>query len=442
MGISGDRLRSVDEELAGLGRSDDQIEAVLARFEDREPEDLGAVDEQLATLQADVESMEALLSSVRERVRSTLAAESSEVMEVQASEVSEVTAETPLPPADADAEAEAEADVEAGAEGDAEAEAGSDVAFDVDVDVPVDDTRAPVAAEEEEAPTSEQPTFVAGIGGEGRLSAEALFDDAAEEDDRGEEPDDFSALFGETVSDGPDDLGYGGDVGLAEALESELEGLSPAGADAAEDVGSEPTNVFSSDDIDAIEEHARSSAPPSPHPHGSEPRGARAPSSSPPAPRRSSPPSAASRTTPRSVPPPVPSATARSKRPSQHPRDPDIDALLGDDEEVFRPSTHPPAAGAEPEDFELLVDEDVLLVDEEEEADELPVDMATSIGAPAFMRDPSAEHGEGAFREAAAHGSEAEGADEEPPASPSQAPPEGEDGHKRGFFKKLFGGGD
>jgi hypothetical protein len=72
MQVSEERLEGVDRELQALGKSDDQVREILARFEGGERPGLEAVDEELEALAADAAGVEALLAAARARVPSAL----------------------------------------------------------------------------------------------------------------------------------------------------------------------------------------------------------------------------------------------------------------------------------------------------------------------------------------------------------------------------------
>ncbi len=341
MAISAEQLVAIDEELAGLERSDEQIAAVLVRFEDRQPDGLADVDAQLEQLAQDVAGIGAILEGVRERVASAI------TNEVPA-------AERAAEPARAEPTAEPAA-------------------------------VRPAAEPATAAPTAEPaPAAAQAPGAAARLSADDLFGDDSYGEEGAGSPD-FAAMFGEVGDDEPatlDEPAFEGGFSLADSLEAELEGIAETAAGAGlpefgdEEDGS--TGVFSSDEIDAIQQQATSG------------EGL--------------------------------AAAEPARSPSQHPRDPEFDAILGDDEQAFRPSQHPPAtadADADAGDFELLVDEDILI----EEDDEYPEEMPTSVAQPAFL----AELADEADAELAAQASAEAGSDDEPV-------------EKKGFFKKLFGG--
>jgi hypothetical protein len=269
----------------------------------------------------------------------------------------------------------------------------------------------PVAgyAEEPAGATLETPPPLSREGSR-RLSVDDLF---GEEMGLGPD-DDLSSMFGGQDATPPADGDAAplGEVGLADSLEVELEGLAAPAGDAEEE---DSTGVFSANDIAAIEgdqaETARESA------HDAEPQ------------------------VPRRIP------SSRPPRPSQFPhRDPAFDALLGDDESIFRPSQHPPAgaplaagdAAADDDvgdEFELLVDDDILVVEDDEGE--------TVAQAPA---QPKSEPAPWPAPTASSHAIRPPpGGDPQPLPAPEPAP-EPEEGApssgRKSFFKKLFGGGD
>jgi hypothetical protein len=346
MDLSAEWLAEIDAELEALGRSPDEIEAVLGRFEDHAPEDLEAVDAQLEDLAAGVSielpepAPKRERKSKRERKRERARAHEHEP-----------ATEEPIHVAGA---------------------------VDVGVDADPDD----------------MPTVESADRATGRLSEEDLFGDTPSDEPPAPEPAeaarDYSYLFGpDSDLPPPGEEEPAGDA-LLDSLERDIESFAPTASD---DADGDPTHVFSSNDLAAIERDALASSPP--------PRSARPPSQNPPS------------------------------------RDPDFDALLGDDESVFRPSQHPPAGGADAVDddagdFELLVDEDLLV-----EVDEDPLDDLPSVEATLSQRPPPPP---------AAAMSRPPPSPSVPAAAASQTspPPEGEtdegSGQKKGFFKKLFGG--
>lgn len=320
MEVSAEKLAEVDEQLEQLGRSEDQIHSVLARFDNREARSLEAIDAELAELEADVLGL---------------------------------TAQSRPPPSS---------------------------------DVPV-----PPEPSEADSPP---------VGGGPSLDAADLFgEEPSQAEVEAQAEADFAALFEGGSREEPEDSAA--EAGLADSLEGDVVTSQPSARSAPDRVEEEDpedfTNVFSAQDIEAIREHASEPPPP-----------------------------------PASASTPAPSAKAASERPSQRPsqrpRDPDLDALLGDDEAVFRPSSPPPPGAtqaaledASSGDFELLVDEDVMLIDEDEDED-FPEELPTRAEAGPFVP------GEG----------EPTSAESGPPATGDEVE-EGDPGEKKGFFKKLFG---
>ena len=331
MALSADRLSEVDAELEALERSGEEIEAVLARFAGRDPEDLEAIDARLEELAAGVDVVLPAPTPRRE------AAKGRDRRRERGGRSAEPARHVP----------------------------GLD---EVDPD--------------------DMPTVESADRATGRLSEEDLFGDTPSDEPPGPEaPKDYSYLFGpDSDVPPPGEEASSGDA-LLDSLESELDGFAPPPID---DGDADPTHVFSANDFAAIERDALSSSPP--------PRPARPPSQSPPA------------------------------------RDPAFDALLGDDESVFRPSQHPTAAEADDlemgtGDFEVLVDDDLLV-----EVDEDPLDDLPSVEETLSQRPPPPPPS----------------VSRPPPSIPAAAasqtspPPGSEDdeegGQKKGFFKKLFGG--
>ena len=274
-------------------------------------------------------------------------------------------------------------------------------------------SRAPVPAApvHDDVDPDDMPTVESADSAGSRLSAEDLFGDTPSDEPPGPPadeagPKDYSYLFGpDSDVPPPAEEGAEGDA-LLESLEAELDGFrAPPGGDETE---ADPTHVFSSSDLESIERDAMESAPPSPA-EGRRPSDV--PSARPPRPPSQRPPS----------------------------RDPEFDALLGDPDAVFRPSQYPPAEQAHSVDddvdmgtgdFEVLVDDDILV-----EVDEDPLDALPSVVPPAASQAPPVPPMPRPPSMPVTSAS--------PSQRPSQRPPEGDDeegGQKKGFFKKLFGG--
>lgn len=214
MPVSSQRLSDVDEQLAALGKSDEDIAAIVAAVLADHNGDLSVVDAALEQLAADVEGLDAILAEAAARVPTAVA------RETEGADTTESTAS---------------------------------------VEAAVDDIFAEETAEPETA-TAETDAEESVEGGTDELSLEGL--DDFDDDDPSAGELDAAALFGDlgaSAAPGPPQEGLG-DMLASEELS--LDGVeSPVGVEG--DLPSGATALFTASDVAAIR---KASEPPPPKP--------------------------------------------------------------------------------------------------------------------------------------------------------------------------------
>lgn len=237
MPVSPERLSDVDEQLAALGKSGDDLAEVVAAVLAAHDGNLEVVDAALEELAADVAGLDAILADVAARAPTfaavaPAAAPEGEPAEAPAAEGDEAPAEAAVPegtPAEAAAPEEAPAQ----------------------------------AAAPEESPTEESPTVDdADDGGTDELSLDGLDDLEDDSPQAGEL--DAAALFGDlgaSAAPGPPA------DGLGDVLASEEVALDSV-EQPTDDLPSGTTALFSASDVAAIR---KASEPPPPRPRSEPP---------------------------------------------------------------------------------------------------------------------------------------------------------------------------
>ncbi len=364
MEVSEERLRGIDEELSQLGKSEEEVGAILVRFAEAERPGLAVVDEELEALAAGSEGVDALLAAAHARV--------------------------PQEPAEPDIVVDV--DVEA-----------AGVATDVEPVMPEeDDEDASLfegAVTQIHAPLTAETAAIRPV-----LDEANLFGDA---DDESVPPPatNLADMFGdEPLAAGADPL---------DALDDPRPDLEHALYD---DEEPDHTSVFTVDEIAAIQ---RDSIAPAAPDTGEDDLIVSSP-----------------------IDPRIAEVADSELPPPADQLDEDLDAMLGasiragivDDADVPVEVEVASAAEVATDDFELLVDDDILVVDEEALAPPPRPVSAVPPPPPASVMPPGAP----------SSGAPAESISAAPPSA--SAPPAGEgaeddaDAPKKGFFKKLFGG--